>query len=657
MSLRILLACAIIILSCDRVPAQITGDVIGMHDLGPGSKSPIKGARPDFCLYCHAPHSGVGGMTPLWNQTLSTKTYTPYTSPTYVETGNPNPTLGTDSTLCLSCHDGSVAVGTTAAYGKITTYGAMNSPDVLGTDLSSSHPFSLKLPIKDAANLVSTLASAGTTADRTGAVRLIKGNVECTSCHNPHAQAKDPVAQKFLVKDSSSGALCLACHDPNRTMTRQTNPLRGWFQSIHGTAPDHVSNLPYPTLALNACFSCHTDHNAAGAEWLLRGAGDQVCLNCHSGMRTSNPYPLTSAAALNQGMVLAPSVAASPGMAASLDIAAEYAKIGHPEANTNNSVPTGMRTKDKSQTQGVSPSTASRSSCVDCHNPHAAGAFTRWTPPPAIRASQEGVVGVSASDGTTLVNPAQNQFEICFVCHGSVSRKIADVQKYGYLPARVTTVASPRNVLAQFSATTTSSHPVARGRSSPLPQPSLLANMWNLNGTTQGRTVGTQILCTDCHSSDDNREFGGTGPNGPHGSKWTHILERRYEFSRAIVPGMPITNLFPNPDLSVNGPYALCGKCHNLSNIMQNASFAKHSLHINAGFSCSTCHTAHGVGPGSANTSGQRLVDFDVNVVGPNAGFPVSYTRGTNTCTLTCHQAAHNRDGSVTVLIGNSLKK
>jgi hypothetical protein len=24
--------------------------------------------------------------------------------------------------------------------------------------------------------------------------------------------------------------------------------------------------------------------------------------------------------------------------------------------------------------------------------------------------------------------------------------------------------------------------------------------------------------CIECHNSDNNREFGGTGPNGPHGS-------------------------------------------------------------------------------------------------------------------------------------------
>ena len=658
MRLRTLLACAIIVLSCSHVPAQIAGDVIGMHDLGPGSTSPIAGTRPDFCVYCHAPHSGVGGMTPLWNQTLSKQTYTPYTSSTYVESGNPNPTPGTDSTLCLSCHDGSVAVGTTAAYGKVTTHGAMNSPDVLGNNLSSSHPFSLILPITDSPDLVSTLASGGTTADTTGAVKLIKGNIECTSCHNAHVQAKDPVAQNFLVKDSSSGALCLACHDPNRVPAQgQTNPLSGWFQSIHATATDSVTNLPYATLAQNACFSCHTDHNAAGAEWLLRGAGDQVCLNCHSGTSSATLHSITNAAALNRSMFLAPSVAASPRMTASLDIAAEYAKIGHPVSTTNNTARTAVQTKNKAKMQAASSSTVAQSSCVDCHNQHVAQTITTSTVPPAVRVSQKGVVGVSASDGTTTVNPAQNQFEVCFVCHGSILRKTTDTSKYGYLPARATTVASPRNVLAQFGATATSSHPVVRGRSSPLPQPSLLTNMWNLNGTTQGRTVGNQIFCTDCHNSDDNREFGGAGPNGPHGSKWPHILERRYEFSQAIAPGMAITNLFPNPDLSVNGPYALCGKCHNLSNIMQNATFAQHSLHINAGFSCSTCHTAHGVGPGSTNTLGQRLVDFDINVVAPNAGLPVSYNRGTNTCTLTCHQVAHNRDGSVGMLVGSSPKK
>jgi len=228
---------------------------------------------------------------------------------------------------------------------------------------------------------------------------------------------------------------------------------------------------------------------------------------------------------------------------------------------------------------------------------------------------------------------------------------------YGYLPVRAVSAGDPLNIIPQFSVTSTSSHPVTHVSNSALPQPSLLGTMWNLNGTTPGRAMGTQIFCTDCHNSDDNREFGGSGPNGPHGSRWTHILERRYEFSQAIIPGQLITNLYQNPDLSVNGPYALCGKCHSLSNIMTNVSFSHHQSHINAGFTCSTCHTAHGMGGVNPNISGQRLVDFDVNVVGQNGAFPISYNRATNTCSLTCHNTVHNPNGTVTAARAGTVQK
>jgi hypothetical protein len=199
----------------------------------------------------------------------------------------------------------------------------------------------------------------------------------------------------------------------------------------------------------------------------------------------------------------------------------------------------------------------------------------------------------------------------------------------------------PLNVIPQFAQLATSSHPVTHDRSSPYAQPSLRAFMMNEDGVTPARAVGTRIFCTDCHNSDDNREFGGTGPNGPHGSKWTHILERRYEFSRATLPGQLITNLFPSPDLSVNGPYALCGKCHDLSNVVSNASFTEHARHINDGFSCSACHTGHGMGGGSGLISGERLVNFDLNVVAPTGATPISYSRATNSCALTCHNHPH----------------
>ena len=168
-----------------------------------------------------------------------------------------------------------------------------------------------------------------------------------------------------------------------------------------------------------------------------------------------------------------------------------------------------------------------------------------------------------------------------------------------------------------------------------------------LDGISLGRNVGARILCTDCHNSDDNREFGGTGPAGPHGSIFPHILERRYEFARAGIPGGPVTNLFPNPSLSPQGgpggsPYALCAKCHDLTQVLSNSSFTEHARHVKQdGFSCSACHTAHGMGAQTGNITGERLVNFDLKVVSPNGAYPISYNRASNSCSLVCHNHSH----------------
>jgi len=92
----------------------------------------------------------------------------------------------------------------------------------------------------------------------------------------------------------------------------------------------------------------------------------------------------------------------------------------------------------------------------------------------------------------------------------------------------------------------------------------------------------------------------------------------------------------------------MCAKCHSLSNILSNASFNRHALHINGGFSCSVCHTAHGTGP-SGGVVGDRLVNFDLAVVAQNStsNAPIAYDRRKSTCTLRCHNYNHNADGSV----------
>ena len=633
-----------VLLSSGISRAQTQGDVLGSHNLSPSSTSPVQGQSSAACLYCHAPHSGIGNNTPLWSQTLSSQSYTLYSSTT-IQNAPTQPVLGGASSLCLSCHDGTVAVGTTVPYGTLTMTGSMYSKDVLGTMLQNSHPFSLKRPLVDSPDLVASLASTQTTADPLHKVKLIDDTVECTSCHEPHAQSIDPVSLKFLVRNSVNGQLCLACHTGTaRSVNGESNPLAQWSASIHAVSANVVNPAAklgaYSTVAQYACLSCHRPHNANGAAGLLRApvppatnvdAPTQSCMTCHSG-----------------GSNLQQPIA---------NISGEFEKKGHP-------LPAGSNMHDANEPAVLINNR--HATCADCHNGHSSFQVTAFGAPPTLRVSQTGTSGISAADGTTVLNPAANQYENCLRCHGTSPGKQA-LQMYGYLPLRAVSAADPLNVIPQLASTSTSSHPVLHTSSSPWPQPSLREYMLNLDGSTNSpRQLGSgaRIFCTDCHNSDDNREFGGPGPNGTHGSQYNHILERRYESSQVAIgvgPGSPIQNLFPNPDLSAGGaspsPYALCAKCHDLSGVMANASFtlpngeAGHFVHVAEwGVACSTCHTAHGMGSVSANISGERLVNFDVNVVAPNGASPISYSHSANTCVLACHGYNHNADGTVSAI-------
>ena len=601
---------------------QLAGDQLGSHDMTPMGASLVKGGISNACLYCHAPHGAMSSPTPLWNQQLSVQTYNFYTSTTYHQTGL-QPALNSPSKLCLSCHDGTVAPGQTVLYGQLPMTGSMKTTSIFGSDLKSSHPFSLQTPLVDSPNVNALLFGVpAKTADP--AVRLINNTIECTTCHEPHFENIDKILPLFLVRDSSNSQLCLACHDPTRAVNGQSNFLAGWALSIHAIATHTTANKPYVggygTVAQNGCNACHMPHNASGPARLLRSVNEQDCMACHAG---SNTQPAT------------------------LNVYSEFAKTGaHPVPSTNN-------LHDRAESALLNNNR--HATCVDCHNPHASQQTTAFNNPPAIRASQNGTAGISAVDGMTAVSPAVNQFDNCLRCHGTSAGKTVNVTAFGYLPIRLVSWGDPLNVIPEFVLTSSSSHPVLHDRSSVMPQPSLRSQMMQLDGITTGRNMGIRVFCTDCHNDDDDREFGGSGPNGPHGSKWVHILERRYEIGQTTSPGGTISNLFPNPDLTVAGPYGLCGKCHDLSQVVANTSFTEHARHINDGFSCSTCHTPHGMGGTNANVSGERLVNFDINVVAANGSNPISYNRTAGSCTLVCHGHAHG--GGVAPAIKTGLKR
>lgn len=592
-------------------------EVLGVHDLS-AANSPVHGQNASACIYCHAPHNALS-TTPLWNQTLSTNPSIVYPTAT-ANPGTPT-TVGRTSMLCLSCHDGTVAVGQTVGFGMLQMTGALSAK--LGTDLSGSHPFSIQPQLKDAPSLVATLASSYQTKD--AAVKLVDNNIECNTCHDVHNQFRDSLMPEFLVRSNTSGQLCFACHDTGaRTVNNQTNSLTAWPNSIHATSGATVTPTTgfggYANMSQIACGSCHSSHNALGLGLLRKNPNrppntddtSQACLTCHDGSDTLTQPIMNVLADFN-----------TPGQKA------------HPFADATN------------QHTVWEPTILDRNrhaTCADCHNAHAAQPTLAFDGTGNLRPAQMGVAGVAA-DGIAT-STAAYQYENCLRCHGKSAGK-QSLAAYGYMPARAQFAGDALDVSLQLGYGALSAHPVMRDAIN-LASPSVLRNMWDISFKLQTRPMSSRLLCTDCHNSDKNREFGGVGPNGVHGSKNDHILERQYVMSQVMpgaLPGTTITNLQLNPvlDASVASPYALCAKCHDLNYINSGASWPEHGRHIQDGFSCSVCHSAHGVPGGTTGVTGQGLVSFDMNVVAPkSAGQPVTYGGG-STCSLTCHNHPHGQ--------------
>lgn len=93
------------------------------HNLSVSGPGPIRAASEDrVCIFCHTPH-GARATAPLWNRNDSTASYLPYDSPTL----NADPGQPTGSSkLCLSCHDGTIALGSTAT-GTIAMAGGVTT--------------------------------------------------------------------------------------------------------------------------------------------------------------------------------------------------------------------------------------------------------------------------------------------------------------------------------------------------------------------------------------------------------------------------------------------------------------------------------------------------------------------------------------------------
>jgi predicted CXXCH cytochrome family protein len=179
MNFRVILPLALILF----LPVAALASVVGSkHDLR-GALS--YGSPQEICKVCHIPHRSATESFLIPSERI-------YSGGSVTIYGGTVGQPGNSSTICLSCHDGTLApaVGTSS------------------TDFTHSHPFSITYPVKTGM----TVAAGGKVTGAYGALPLegaAENQLECGSCHNPHERGN---SGKYLRLENTNSNLCLTCH-------------------------------------------------------------------------------------------------------------------------------------------------------------------------------------------------------------------------------------------------------------------------------------------------------------------------------------------------------------------------------------------------------------------------------------------------------------
>jgi len=331
-----------VLLAVGMVQAAKISDVRSTkHNLSATGTGTLKAtSETQVCVFCHTPHSAdITVPSPLWNRKLSTATYTPYTSSSIeASAAEMAAAPGGSSKLCLSCHDGTMAIDTVNVLngasnptiamkiGGVATSPAYMPPGSgatsgytrnLGINLSNDHPISFTYNSTLATNDGELRAPDGATVgNRVAGVSpkpkmpLENNQMQCATCHDPHLNDTTDANAKFLrmnrLQTAQPGAtfsqstdiVCLACHDKGGL---------SWAYSTH--ANSQVTTQAYTATAAAqrefatgtqvwqaACLNCHDTHTVQGARRLLREGTDslsspkaggnpaleEACYTCHT---------------------------------------------------------------------------------------------------------------------------------------------------------------------------------------------------------------------------------------------------------------------------------------------------------------------------------------------------------------------------------------
>ncbi len=197
---------------CPTVMAEISGSD---HDFRSSGWSDGM-----LCEPCHTPHNGNQSVDTahLWNHATSTATYQLYASSTLEPlTVSTLSQPGGVSKLCLSCHDGTVAIdsfggdiGGTIISGTPGESGSRN----LGLELRDDHPIGFEWHHQTSSNCTVACHDMAGGTPYNYPVRFYprggESTIECSTCHDPHNNSADNNKMLRLTMDGS--ALCLLCH-------------------------------------------------------------------------------------------------------------------------------------------------------------------------------------------------------------------------------------------------------------------------------------------------------------------------------------------------------------------------------------------------------------------------------------------------------------
>ncbi len=382
-----------------------------------------------ICVFCHTPHGSTldpGVKTPLWNRALSTATYTGTYESTSIDADINELRAGPGGTskLCLSCHDGTVALGSVnvlggqgsvsvnmsgaGAGGVMASGSGVNTGFTrnLGVDLSNDHPISFTFNAAVATadgELRSPPFSAGGTLvvgnNLSGMsprplLPLDNNQVQCASCHDPHI--RDPAEAdtiKFLrlnrfqkiapvgsTFSETADIICLACHDKGK---------KAWAESVHANSTD--ANETYKSGAGSAgalrefpanakvwemaCLNCHDTHTVPGSRRLLREGTDSTSTPAKQGGNSA-----TEETCYQCHLPVAQSILESVGNSVP-DIKSDFTDINsrHMPITTSDQPTVGTAERHnitnadlvESQTLlGKGDLLNRHAECPDCHNPH-----------------------------------------------------------------------------------------------------------------------------------------------------------------------------------------------------------------------------------------------------------------------------------------------